>query len=123
MKELTQENFYAAIQECLNTNGYTVLLVTEKMSDQKVIVTDWLRPVEHLIPHIKKASISSNDIFIAFENGNFIRGISLRSGQILGRRADLVLCEPWMMMDDDIRAELNRIEYSKRYFRLGEKYD
>ena len=119
MKELTQQNFYMAIQECLDTEHYKVLLVTETFKDLEVIITDWLQPIEHIIPDVIKIVKSRNNFHINFANGSYIRHISLNPSNIRGRRADLVLCKPWMMDDISISCHLKACELCNHYFTHG----
>lgn len=116
MKELTQQNFYMAIQECLDTEHYKVLLVTETFKDLEMIITDWLQPIEHIIPDVIKIVKSRNNFHINFANGSYIRHITSNSSYMRGRRANLVLCEPWMMHDNFISSEITVIELCGNYF-------
>ena len=117
MKELTQENFYMAIQKCLDTEYYKVLIVTENFAGQERISTDWLQPIAHIIPDVIKISRSRNNFYITFANGSYISGIVYSPSNILGRRSNLVLCEPWMMDDIDISCELRVSEVCGSYFK------
>ena len=123
MKELTQENFYSAIKKCIDVDRYKVIIVLEKLSNQEVIRRDWLRPIEHLISDISKLYMMSNGLRLHFENGSWIRVIPLCPSSTCGRRADLVLCEPWMMMDDVVSIVLRSIETYPIDFKLLKESD
>lgn len=53
-----------------------------------------------------------------FPNGSWLRGISL-SSNARGHRVDLILCEPWMLRDEDIRDMLQAVERDCTEFKIG----
>lgn len=101
METLTKESLYKAITKCQETNNYRVLIVTKFLASQNIIQQEWLRPTGIMFNETK------NGINVRFDNGSIIRGISL-SNNCRGYKANLVLCEDWMLEDDDIN---NRLRY------------
>lgn len=113
MQVLTKETFDAAVQKCKETSGYKVLIVTDSFKDRDFIIDNWVSE------HRKDFLIVNRSLsIIKFENGSLIKMAGLES-QMRGQRADLVLCNAWMMNDDDIRPVLQVIEMYNRNFNLG----
>lgn len=111
MEDLTRESFCAALKKCQETERYHVLIITKYLADQIFIQENWLKSTDI------EFNKSRNGINIYFPNGSTIRGISL-SNNARGHKANLVLCEPWMLRDEDISCILRSAEILNTNFTM-----
>lgn len=114
MELLTEKSLDDAIEKCKRTENYRVLIVTEYLVDQDFIKECWLKPKGIYVPRFPA------HIYIQFDNTSMIYGINLDKRNTVGQRADLILCESWMMQDKNIRAILKPIEQRSVNFKLLE---
>lgn len=112
--ELTKENLDMAIKKCQATDHYRVLIVTESLEAQEWINDNWLRDFNI---SMRK---SPPQIRIQFPNGSSMIGIATNNPKLFlrGRRANLILCEPWILSDEDMRYMLLSCEMGNLDFKL-----
>lgn len=107
MEVLTKDTFDAAVQKCISSKNYSVLIVTSYRKDHDWIFENWFAEYQS-----QAASVSRLTSLIQFSHNSSIKMTVNESHMLRGRRADLVLCESWMMQDDNVRANLQVIEAS-----------
>ena len=105
MELLTKDTFDAAVQKCISTKNYSVLIVTSYRADHDWIFDNWFAEYQS-----QTASVSRLTSLIQFDHNSSIKMTINEPRMLRGRRVNLVLCEPEIMHDSNMAAYLLSLE-------------